>query len=202
MAPEMAASFRQCPMTATISTCQGTISLVNSAPREEATLESEGRSGRKKLLASILQLRQAQWLRHELLVVHVRPATPQVAPNALSDDTKAPTPPSPAIQAVLDEMADVFAPLPKELPPSREVDFKIKLEPDSKTANLRAYPVPLRLRDECRSQISDLLERNFIRKSSSPWSAPIFFVAKKVVGSGTAVVSGAPPKRSWRMVTL
>jgi hypothetical protein len=186
----------QSPMTATISTCQGTISLINSAPREETTLESEGRSGRKKLLASILQLRQAQRLGHELLVVHVRPATPQVAPNA----PKAPTPPSPAIQAVLDEMADVFAPLPKELPPSREVDFEIRLEPDSKTANQRAYPVPLRLRDECRSQISDLLERNFISKSSSPWSAPILFVAKKAVGSGSAAVSGAPPKRSWRMV--
>jgi hypothetical protein len=83
-------------MTATISTCQGAIRLVNSALREDPTLESEGRSNRP--LASILQLRQAQRLGHEMLVVYVRPVTPQVAPNALSDNTKAPTPPSPAIQ--------------------------------------------------------------------------------------------------------
>jgi hypothetical protein len=56
-------------------------------------------------------------------------------------------------------MEDVFAPLPQHLPPSREVDFEIWLEPDRKTANQRAYPVPLRLRDECRKQISDLLKR-------------------------------------------
>jgi hypothetical protein len=94
---------------------------------------------------------------------------------------------------------DVSAPLPQHLPPSREVDFEIRLEPNSNTANQRAHPVPQRLREECRKQISDLLDKNFISKSSCSWRAPILFVAKKAVGSCT-VVSGEPAKRSWRMV--
>jgi hypothetical protein len=183
-------------MLATISTSHGTIQLVNSCPVDAVILESEGREGRKQLLASILQLRQAQRLGDELMVVHVHPTTSPV----LEGEGKPQVPVSAAIQEVLDEMEDVFAPLPQHLPPSREVDFEIRLEPDSKTANQRAYPVPLRLRDECRKQISDLLEKNFISKSSSSWSAPILFVAKKAVGSGSTAVSGEPPKRSWRMV--
>jgi hypothetical protein len=131
------------------------------------------------------------------MAVHVKPApVPDVMPGATS--TK--EPPSPAVQAVLDDLADVFAPLSKGLPPEREVEFEVLLEPNRRPANQRAYPLPLRLRDECRAQINDLLEQNFISKSSSPWIAPILFVVKKVVGSGSAAVSGEPPKRSRRMV--
>jgi hypothetical protein len=186
-------------MLAIVSTSHGTVKLINSAPRDEVILDNEGRAGRKQLMASILQRRQAQRLGDELMVVHVKPApVSDVTPSAASTKEL----PSPAVQAVLDDMADVFAPLPRGLPPEREVDFEVRLEPNSRPANQRAYPVPLRLWDECRSQINDLLERNFIyiSKSSSPWSAPIIFVAKKVVGSGSAAVSGEPPKRSWRMV--
>jgi hypothetical protein len=74
------------------------------------------------------------------------------------------------------------------------------LDPGSQPANKKAYPVPLRLRGECRKQISDLLERSFIRKSSSPCSAPVLFVVKNAVGSGSAAGSGAPPVWTWRMV--
>ena len=97
-------------------------------------------------------------------------------------------------------MADVFAQLPDGLPPQREMDFELHLEPGSRIANQRAYPVPLKLRDECRRQITALLEKGFVSKSISPWSAPILFVAKKAVGSGSTAVSGAPPERTWRMV--
>ncbi len=141
-------------------------------------------------------LKQAQRAGDELLVAHVRPAADSLAP-ALEGEVEAP---APAIQQVLDGMADVFAQLPDGLPPQREMDFELHLEQGSRIANQRAYPVPLKLRDECRRQITALLEKGFISKSISPWSALILFVAKKSVGSGSTAVSGAPPERTWRMV--
>jgi hypothetical protein len=63
------------PISTTISTSHGTIQLVNSCPVDVVILESEGREGREQLLASILQLRQAQRLGDELMVVHVHPTT-------------------------------------------------------------------------------------------------------------------------------
>ena len=186
------------PMSATISTCQGTVRLRNSSYRDPPVVAREGRAESKNLLTSILMLKQAQRAGDELMVAHVRPAAAADAPaSALEGKEEAP---APAIQTVLDDMADVFAQLPDGLPPQREMDFELHLEPGSRIANQRAYPVPLRLRDECRRQITALLEKGFISKSISPWSAPILFVAKKSVGSGSTAVSGAPPERTWRMV--
>ncbi len=141
-------------------------------------------------------LKQAQRAGDELLVAHVTPAADSLAP-ALEGEVEAP---APAIQQVLDDMADVFAKLPDGLLPQREMDFELHLEPGSRIANQRAYPVPLKLGDECGRQITALLEKGFISKSISPWSAPILFVAKKAVGSGSTAVRGAPPERTWRMV--
>ena len=181
------------PMSATIATCRGTVSLQNSSYRAPPVEERASKAECKQSLTSILMLKQAQRAGDELLVAHVRPAADSPAPAL---EVKAP---APAIQAVLDDIADVFAQLPDGLPPQREKDFELHLEPGSPIANQRAYPVPLKLQDECRRQITSFLEKGFVSKSISPWSAPILFVAKKAVGSSTAV-SGAPPERTWRMV--
>ncbi|GJT60457.1 putative reverse transcriptase domain-containing protein [Tanacetum coccineum] len=65
------------------------------------------------------------------------------------------------------------------LPPPRQVEFRIELVP-------RAAPVahaPYRLAPselkELSDQLKELLEKGFIRPSSSPWGAPVLFVKKK-----------------------
>jgi hypothetical protein len=113
----------QPPMSATISTGQGTVMLQNSTPREkeEDKCEDTSRKEKNQLLASILQLRQAQRLIDELLVVHVHPTKPEESSPA------DPLHPSPGVAVVLDEMVDVFAPLLPELTsfPTRKLDFRV-----------------------------------------------------------------------------
>lgn len=66
-----------------------------------------------------------------------------------------------------------------ELPPEREVDHRIELEPGSKPPWRPVYRMsPLEL-DESKKQLDDLLKRGAIRPSRSPYGAPIIFVKKK-----------------------
>ena len=65
------------------------------------------------------------------------------------------------------------------LPPQRVVDFSIELHhgtsPISMTPH-RMAPVELQ---ELRVQLQELLDKGFIRLSTSPWGAPILFAKKK-----------------------
>ena len=86
----------------------------------------------------------------------------------------------PNIQSLLDEYSDVFPDeLPKELPPERTVDHRIDLLPDSAPISKPTYKMSLAEMDELRRQLDDLLERGFIRPSSSPYGSPVLFVKKK-----------------------
>jgi hypothetical protein len=80
---------------------------------------------------------------------------------------------------VVREFPDVF---PKELskmPPERAVEFKIELWPGTAPIAKAPYKMsPLELA-ELKIQLQDLLEKSFIRPSSSPWGYPALFVMKK-----------------------
>ncbi|MFS7922847.1 putative nucleotidyltransferase, Ribonuclease H [Helianthus anomalus] len=80
---------------------------------------------------------------------------------------------------VVREFADIFPEELPSLPPHRQVEFQIDLA-------LGAAPiacVPYRLApgelQELSNQLQELLDRGFIRPSSSPWGAPVLFVKKK-----------------------
>ncbi|GJZ77695.1 putative reverse transcriptase domain-containing protein [Tanacetum coccineum] len=80
---------------------------------------------------------------------------------------------------VVNEFLDVFPNHLPGIPPERQVEFQIDLIP-------RATPIaktPHRLAPskmkELMSQLQELLDKGFIRPSSSPWGAPILFVKKK-----------------------
>ena len=64
-------------------------------------------------------------------------------------------------------------------PPQRVVDFGIELHlgtsPISMTLH-RMTPVELQ---ELRVQLQELLDKGFIRQSTSPWGAPVLFAKKK-----------------------
>jgi hypothetical protein len=86
--------------------------------------------------------------------------------------------PSEAISVVSD-FPDVF---PEELlgmPPERKVEFAIELIPGTAPISKRAYRVSGPELVELRKQIDELLEKGYIRPSTSPWAAPVLFVEKK-----------------------
>ena len=80
---------------------------------------------------------------------------------------------------VVCEYEDVFPDELPGLPLQRVVDFIIKLHlgtlPISMTLH-RMAPVELQ---ELRVQLQELLDKGFIRPSTSPWGAPVLFSKKK-----------------------
>jgi hypothetical protein len=78
--------------------------------------------------------------------------------------------PSEAIN-VVSEFPDVF---PEELPgmpPERKVEFAIELIPGTTPISKRAYRVSGPELVELKKQIYELLEKGYIRPSTSPWAA-------------------------------
>src|SRR5688500_9445982 len=80
---------------------------------------------------------------------------------------------------VVCEYPDVF---PEELPgmpPYRDIEFSIELLPGTAPISKRPYRMDVKDLVELKKQIEELLEKGFIRPSSSPWGAPVLFVNKK-----------------------
>ena len=79
---------------------------------------------------------------------------------------------------VVRDFPEVFADI-QGLPPEREVEFTIELEPGASPISKAPYRMaPVELA-ELKKQIEELLEKGFIRPSVSPWGAPVLFVKKK-----------------------
>ena len=68
---------------------------------------------------------------------------------------------------------------PDELPrmaPDREIEFCIDLVPDAQPVSIPPYRMaPAELKE----QLQELLDKGFMRPSTSPWGAPVIFVKKK-----------------------
>jgi hypothetical protein len=80
---------------------------------------------------------------------------------------------------IVSEFPDVF---PEELPgmpPERKVEFAKELTPGTTPIFKRAYRVSEPELVELKKQIDELLEKGYIRPSTSPWAAPVLFVEKK-----------------------
>ncbi|WVZ63831.1 LOW QUALITY PROTEIN: hypothetical protein U9M48_013429 [Paspalum notatum var. saurae] len=80
---------------------------------------------------------------------------------------------------VVCEYPDVF---PEELPgmpPDREVEFLIELLPSRAPIAKRQYRVAPKEQELIKKNIDELLGKEFIRPSSSPWAFPVLFVDKK-----------------------
>ncbi|KAL0539555.1 hypothetical protein IC582_023771 [Cucumis melo] len=72
--------------------------------------------------------------------------------------------------------------LPEELPglpPHREVEFAIELEPGTVPISRAPYRMAPAELKELKVQLQELLDKGFIRPSVSPWGAPVLFVKKK-----------------------
>jgi hypothetical protein len=115
--------------------------------------------------------------RKEVVTKLYLPELEEGACHHLSVDDKESNP----IEAIriVSEFSDVF---PEELPgmpPERKVEFAIELIPGTAPISKRAYRVSGPESVELKKQIDELLEKGYIRPSTSPWTAPVLFVEKK-----------------------
>ncbi|KAJ0863760.1 putative nucleotidyltransferase, Ribonuclease H [Helianthus annuus] len=65
------------------------------------------------------------------------------------------------------------------LPPHRQVEFQIELAPGAAPIARAPYRLAPSELEELSKQLQELLEKGFIRPSSSPWGAQVLFVKKK-----------------------
>ncbi|MFS7976319.1 putative nucleotidyltransferase, Ribonuclease H [Helianthus anomalus] len=80
---------------------------------------------------------------------------------------------------VVREFPQVFPHDLRGLPPSRDIDFRIDLIPGANSVAKAPYRLaPSKMR-ELSNQLQELLEKGFIRPSTSPWGVPVLFVKKK-----------------------
>jgi hypothetical protein len=72
---------------------------------------------------------------------------------------------------VVSEFPDVFPEDLLGMPPECKVEFSIELEPGTAPIARRAYRVSRQELVELKKQINELLEKGYIRPSTSPWAA-------------------------------
>ncbi|GJZ95737.1 putative reverse transcriptase domain-containing protein [Tanacetum coccineum] len=80
---------------------------------------------------------------------------------------------------VIRDFPEVFPEDLPGLPPPRQVEFRIDLIPVLAHVACAPYRLAPTEMKELSKQLQELLEKGFIRPSSSPWGAPVLFVKKK-----------------------
>ena len=80
-------------------------------------------------------------------------------------------PPSMDFVPVVQEFLDVFPSDLPGVPPDRDIDFAIGLEPGTKPISIPPYRIAPEELKELKDQLQDLLSKGFIRPSVSPWGA-------------------------------
>ena len=81
---------------------------------------------------------------------------------------------------VVCEYEDIFPDELLGLPRHRDVDFFIELHPGTPPSSMTPHRMaPVELQD-LKVQIQELLDKGFIRPSTSPWSALVLFTRKEV----------------------
>jgi hypothetical protein len=80
---------------------------------------------------------------------------------------------------VVREFPDIFPDDLPGLPPDRDVEFTIELEPSTAPISRRPYHMAPQELAEMKTQLEDLLNKGFIHPSSSPWGCPTIFAKKK-----------------------
>jgi len=77
------------------------------------------------------------------------------------------------------DFADVFPEEIPGLPPKRELDFSIELVPGTVPVSKAPYRMNILELNELKTQLKELIDKEYIRPSVSPWGAPVLFVKNK-----------------------
>ncbi|KAJ0715767.1 putative nucleotidyltransferase, Ribonuclease H [Helianthus annuus] len=80
---------------------------------------------------------------------------------------------------VVRDYPEVFPEELPGLPPHRQVEFQTELAPGAAPIARAPYRLAPSELEELSTQLQELLDKGFIRPSSSPWGAPVLFVKKK-----------------------
>jgi hypothetical protein len=84
------------------------------------------------------------------------------------------------LERLLKRFEDVFPEeLPAGLPPNRKVDHRIELNPGSQPFHRSPYRMAPKELEELKAQIDRFLRLGHIRRSISPYGAPVLFAPKK-----------------------
>jgi len=83
---------------------------------------------------------------------------------------------------VVCEYPDVFPEDLPGMPPDRDIEFVIELQPGTTPISRRPYRMTPSELAELKIQLQELLDKCFIRPSTSPWGCPALFVKKKDYG--------------------
>jgi hypothetical protein len=74
---------------------------------------------------------------------------------------------------------DVFPDELPGMPPDRDIEFAIELQPGTAPISKRPYRMPPAELAELKKQLQELLDKGFICPSTSPWGCPALFIKKK-----------------------
>jgi hypothetical protein len=77
------------------------------------------------------------------------------------------------------EHPDVFPDDLPGMPPDRDVEFVVELQPGTAPISKRPYRMPPNELAKLKIQLQDHFDKGFIRPSASPWGCPALFVKKK-----------------------
>ena len=80
---------------------------------------------------------------------------------------------------VVCEYPDVFSDDLSGMPPDRNVEFAIELQPETAPISRRPYRMPPNELAELKKQLQELLDKGYICPSTSSWGCPALFVKKK-----------------------
>jgi hypothetical protein len=80
---------------------------------------------------------------------------------------------------VVCEYPDVFLDELPGMPPDKDIEFAIELQLGTAPISKRPYRMPPAELAELKKQLQELLDKGFIRPSTSPWGCPAMFVKKK-----------------------
>jgi hypothetical protein len=118
----------------------------------------------------VVQLDSPIYGTHVLQLSSIPVATPSVHHTAAQNLQDIP---------VACEFPDVFPEDLPGMPPDRDVEFIIELQPDMTSISRRPYKMTPKELAELKIQLNELLDKGYIRLSSSPWGCPSLFVKKK-----------------------
>ncbi|GBG73230.1 hypothetical protein CBR_g12947 [Chara braunii] len=113
------------------------------------------------------RLVRKEQLEEQVFITYVRPVT----------EPKEEKPIDPPIAKLLEEFTDLAKPPTVVVP--WPIQHRIEIEPGSRTPKGAVYRISPWESEELRKQLDELLEKGWIRPSSSPFGAPVLFVPKK-----------------------